>query len=69
MKQMRTHRLPQMKMRRTGPAPQPRRAAKQRAAPAQETLAEKQARLQRAVDHGWRPRDPLLPGITLRIPE
>lgn len=34
-----------------------------------ETLAEMQERLQRAVDHGWRPQGELPEGVTLVIPD
>lgn len=34
----------------------------------QETTAQLQARLQRAVDHGWQPKEALPDGVTLNIP-
>ena len=45
-----------------------RKSRKPQQAKPEETTEQTQSRLQRAYDHDWRPKGPLPPGVTLRIP-
>jgi hypothetical protein len=68
--QMPRRKLPQMPMIRRGPAPKAKpRARKVRVERKPETAADMQVRLQKAVDHGWRPTRDLPEGVTLVIPD